>query len=57
LQSPCIDICKIDRSSRLCTGCWRSIDEITQWSQMTDAERSGVMNELQGRKLQWLGEK
>ena len=40
IESPCIKICVIHPESRLCTGCLRSIDEITAWSRMSpDARR------------------
>ena len=29
--SPCIKVCVIDPASGLCTGCWRSLDEIAAW--------------------------
>ncbi|KRW95017.1 DUF1289 domain-containing protein [Paracoccus sp. PXZ] len=48
-STPCIDICKIDPASRLCTGCLRSIDEITRWGRMTEAERLAIMAELPAR--------
>lgn len=48
--SPCINICRIEPTSRLCIGCQRSIDEITQWSKMSDAERQRIMDALPERK-------
>ena len=44
--TPCIAVCKIDRTTDLCTGCGRTKDEITRWSRMTDEERMGVMKRL-----------
>jgi hypothetical protein len=35
--------------ARICTGCLRSIDEITRWSKMTQAERRDVMAALPDR--------
>ncbi|MEP2027796.1 MAG: DUF1289 domain-containing protein [Paracoccaceae bacterium] len=49
VQSPCIKICVIHPEARLCTGCYRSIDEIAMWSKMSDAERDAVMTELPTR--------
>ena len=49
VQSPCIRICVIHPEARLCTGCLRSIDEITQWSKMTPDQRRAIMAELPGR--------
>lgn len=50
IQSPCINICVIHPETRLCTGCARSIDEITAWSKMDDEERTAVMAELGNRE-------
>lgn len=49
VQSPCIKICVIHPAERLCTGCLRSIDEITAWSRMTNEARAALMDELPGR--------
>lgn len=50
IDSPCIKICVIQPESRLCTGCLRTIDEITDWSRMTPDARSEIMAELPSRK-------
>ncbi|MCA8883993.1 MAG: DUF1289 domain-containing protein [Rhodobacteraceae bacterium] len=49
IESPCIRICVIHPETRLCTGCHRSIDEITQWSRMTPEARRAVMDALPDR--------
>ncbi len=49
IQSPCINICVVHPEARICTGCYRSIDEITQWSKLSNVERSEVMDELPSR--------
>lgn len=50
IESPCIKICVIHPEARLCTGCLRSIDEITAWSRMTPEARREVMQALPERK-------
>ena len=50
IESPCIKICVIQPETRLCTGCLRTIDEISDWSRMTPALRSEIMAELPSRK-------
>ncbi len=50
IESPCVKICVIHPEARLCTGCLRSIDEITEWSRMTPDARRAVMAELPARK-------
>lgn len=46
VESPCIKVCVIHPETRLCTGCLRSIDEITDWGRMTPEARRAVMAEL-----------
>jgi predicted Fe-S protein YdhL (DUF1289 family) len=50
IQSPCVKLCAIHPQAKLCTGCFRSIEEITQWSRLSDAQRSTVMAQLPGRE-------
>ncbi|KPA22267.1 hypothetical protein shim_05450 [Shimia sp. SK013] len=49
VESPCIQVCVVHPEERICTGCLRSIDEITRWSKMEPAERSAIMVELPSR--------
>ena len=51
-DSPCIDVCVIDPSSRLCRACLRTIDEITAWGRMTPEARREVMATLPDRAPQ-----
>jgi len=32
VPSPCISVCRMDAASGLCEGCFRTLDEICQWS-------------------------
>ncbi|WP_293446116.1 DUF1289 domain-containing protein [Planktotalea sp.] len=50
LNSPCIQICVVHPETRLCTGCNRSIDEISRWSKMTRETRLSIMDELPSRQ-------
>ncbi len=50
IESPCIKICVVHPEARICTGCLRSIDEITQWSRMTPEARRAVMTTLPERR-------
>ena len=49
VESPCIKICVIEPTSRLCTGCLRSIDEIGAWSRLSAEARKAVMDDLPDR--------
>lgn len=50
IESPCIKICVVHPEARICTGCLRTIDEITQWSRMAPAARRAVMEALPERR-------
>ncbi|MEI6234325.1 MAG: DUF1289 domain-containing protein [Planctomycetota bacterium] len=50
LESPCINVCALDAAGRMCTGCFRTIDEIVQWSQMKPGEKLQVLQTLPNRK-------
>jgi predicted Fe-S protein YdhL (DUF1289 family) len=49
IESPCVQICVVHPDARLCTGCLRTIDEITAWSRMSPEARRAVMAELPSR--------
>jgi predicted Fe-S protein YdhL (DUF1289 family) len=49
IDSPCIKVCVVDPTQRICTGCYRSIDEITIWSRLSPEARKLVMQDLPNR--------
>ena len=49
IQSPCIKICVIHSSERLCTGCHRTIEEISSWSRLSLEQRKQIIKELPNR--------
>lgn len=51
IKSPCIDVCQMNPEQRLCAGCYRTLDEIARWSEMSDAERAHVLAELPARRI------
>ena len=50
IESPCVRVCVVHPEERICTGCYRSIDEIGRWSRMSPEERRSIMDELPGRE-------
>ncbi|SMO34694.1 DUF1289 domain-containing protein [Ruegeria faecimaris] len=50
VESPCIQICVVHPTERICTGCYRTIDEISRWSKMDSSERADIMADLPSRK-------
>ncbi|BCG26719.1 DUF1289 domain-containing protein [Pseudomonas tohonis] len=42
VASPCVHVCALDEDD-ICTGCQRSVDEITRWGRMDNTERREVL--------------
>ena len=49
IDSPCNDICSIDSKSGLCSGCGRTQDEIINWSNYSNKQKTIVLNKLRFR--------
>jgi len=50
VQSPCVSICTMDSNTGWCEGCLRTIDEIAQWSGMSDPQKRMVWQQLALRR-------
>ena len=50
VASPCINVCKMDALNGLCTGCFRTIDEITVWARIDDARRLEILAAVAKRR-------
>lgn len=46
MESPCVNICKLDKADRICTGCGRTVQEIARWRDMSKTERHAIMERL-----------
>jgi predicted Fe-S protein YdhL (DUF1289 family) len=49
VQSPCVENCCLNHE-KICLGCFRSIVEISQWSQMNDGMRLDVLQKAEKRR-------
>ena len=49
VESPCVNICVVHPEAQICTGCYRTTNEIALWSGMTPDERGEIMAALPGR--------
>jgi predicted Fe-S protein YdhL (DUF1289 family) len=49
MESPCTKICTYDSQAGLCTGCGRTLEEISAWYAMSDEERRTVIEKLPER--------
>ncbi|AIR87923.1 DUF1289 domain-containing protein [Pseudomonas cremoricolorata] len=50
VASPCVSICALDEQD-ICTGCQRSVEEISRWSRMSDQQRREVLQLCHQRAL------
>ena len=51
IVSPCIGVCAINDANGFCQGCYRTVEEIREWWNMSDQEREKVMGALDQRLL------
>ena len=47
-SSPCISVCVLDENN-ICSGCYRSADEITDWSMASDEQKREVLRRARER--------
>jgi len=50
VESPCINVCRIHAERAVCRGCYRTLDEIAEWSQLADQDKRRVVAELAVRR-------
>jgi predicted Fe-S protein YdhL (DUF1289 family) len=46
VPSPCVSICRMDPSSELCEGCFRTLDEIALWGRMEEKSKREVWKQI-----------
>ena len=49
INSPCVNVCRIDPKNNICSGCGRSIKEISNWINMNDKEKEQLLLDLKNR--------
>ena len=52
IASPCNKVCVVNEATGLCRGCYRTLDEIARWGEMSEAERSQVIAQLAARQAE-----
>jgi len=50
VPSPCINVCRMNPGTRLCEGCWRTLDEIADWSALSEKQKGAVLTRLAARR-------
>ena len=53
LETPCVNICRLDDATGTCVGCGRTVAEIAGWTGMSDRERRAIMAALPDRMRQF----
>lgn len=48
--SPCISVCVMEAGVGYCIGCFRTLDEITDWVNLDSAERLAVWDAIAQRR-------
>jgi predicted Fe-S protein YdhL (DUF1289 family) len=49
VASPCIKLCKIDSESKVCGGCYRTIEEIIIWSKASSDQKRKIWANIAAR--------
>jgi uncharacterized protein len=50
VSTPCTNVCSIDGVSGLCIGCYRTLDEIAGWIDLSEDDRRALIAELPQRR-------
>lgn len=49
VPSPCLSVCRMNEATGMCEGCWRTIDEIGQWSSADDSTKRAIWRRIEQR--------
>lgn len=52
VPSPCISVCEMNASKEWCTGCFRSIEEITRWSSASNEAKRIIWRQIKHRMFE-----
>lgn len=55
VASPCINVCQINEASGYCQGCYRTLDEIAEWWDMSPEQQRALLADLEKREIEALG--
>ena len=50
VESPCINVCSIDATTGYCLGCYRTIEEIQDWWDLTFEQKANVLKNTWARQ-------
>lgn len=52
IASPCVNLCRMDVENILCVGCFRTLDEIVQWSRADDCRKQAILAAVEKRRAE-----
>lgn len=50
VESPCINVCSMDATTGYCLGCYRTIEEIQDWWDLTFEQKANVLKNTWARQ-------
>ncbi len=50
VASPCVSVCVMDQQSGVCTGCYRTLNEIATWGRLPNQQRWEIVQSLHERR-------
>ena len=53
IASPCTSVCVIDPVTGLCAGCFRTLEEIAAWVDLSAAGKRSVIDALDARRIEF----
>jgi hypothetical protein len=49
VPSPCVQVCTLDPLTGLCVGCYRTVQEVADWLEMSAEEKRAVLERVAQR--------
>jgi len=50
IESPCINVCKMDEVAGLCQGCYRNLVEIAAWANASERKKALILADIAQRR-------
>jgi uncharacterized protein len=50
VPSPCVSICELNERDGSCKGCYRTLQEIAAWGQLSDTDKLVVWQRIEARQ-------
>ena len=51
INSPCKNICSIDKKTGLCLGCYRTLEEIALWAELDDIKKKIIFQIINRKNI------